>query len=281
VTRQDIANDIIKTLKKQEKEEGKLPLLLEFYRKLLTVQAKIHKRLPPSKTRMSREAINKRIYSGQPLLNADELAFDWPQVQDAFERITTVFSGYPELFGKVPDKLRHPGAGQLLTRKAVQAWFAGKKLPEPLTKNISENLIQAIIQATMQPFLSGYAEVLYSSIEQDHWHRTYCPVCGGRPDFASLRKDVGARWLLCSRCDSEWSFPRLQCPYCGNLNQKDLTFYSDEDGLYLLYVCEKCKGYIKAIDLRKASDDVMLPLERILTVEMDQQARSKGYSLPD
>ncbi len=278
---QDISSKIIKNLKEQEKEEGKLPLLLEFYRKLITVQAKIQKRIPKPKVHLSPEAINTRIHSGQPLLTAEELTLDWELVQDAFERIATVFSGYPELFGEVPEKLRKPGAGRLLTRKAVQAWFAGKKLPEPLNNNIGENLIQAIIQATMQPFLSGYSQALYSSIEQDYWHRIYCPVCGGRPDFSSLRTDVGARWLLCSRCDSEWSFPRLQCPYCGNLEQTDLTFYSDDEGLYRLYVCEKCKGYIKAIDLRKTDDDVLLPLERVLTVEMDQQAREKGYSLPD
>ena len=51
----------------------------------------------------------------------------------------------------------------------------------------------------------------------------------------------------------------------------------DDSGYYRLQVCDNCKTYLKTLDMRKAAGEVLIPLERILTVEMDRQAREKGY----
>ena len=95
--------------------------------------------------------------------------------------------------------------------------------------------------------------------------------------MAVLKPEYGARWLLCSRCDTEWSFQRLECPYCGTKEQSALSFFTDEEGPYRLYVCDQCKCYLKAIDLRKAKDDIPLPLERLYTIDLDRQAKEYGY----
>jgi FdhE protein len=150
-------------------------------------------------------------------------------------------------------------------------------------KDTGENngvLLQAIVQAAVRPFLVNQVNTINESINGkniESWHRQYCPYCGGRADIAFLEKEVGARWLVCSRCDSTWPFPRLRCPYCLNQDQKQLGFFMDTEEQYRLQVCEKCKCYIKTIDLRKSSYEVLMPLERIFTVEMDRQAREKGY----
>ena len=130
----------------------------------------------------------------------------------------------------------------------------------------------------MRPFLTSHAETLTSSIDQERWRRKYCPICGGSPDFAFLDKERGSRWLLCSRCDTEWIFQRLECPYCGTQDQKALAYLTDDEGLYRLYTCEQCKRYLKAIDLRQAKAEILLPLERFYTLDMDSQARKQGYS---
>ena len=83
---------------------------------------------------------------------------------------------------------------------------------------------------------------------------------------------------LCSRCDAEWLFQRLECPSCGSQDQKTLAYYTDDKGLYRLYVCDKCKRYLKAIDLRQAETEVLLPIERLLSFELDMQAQQQGYS---
>ena len=57
-----------------------------------------------------------------------------------------------------------------------------------------------------------------------------------------------------------------------------LAYFTDDEGLYRLYVCEQCKRYLKAIDLRQAQAEVLLPLERYYTLDLDAQAQEQGYS---
>jgi FdhE protein len=99
----------------------------------------------------------------------------------------------------------------------------------------------------------------------------------GKPDFAFIDKEKGARWLLCSRCDTGWLFQRLECPYCGNTDQNELAYFTDDTELYRLYICQRCHSYLKSIDLRKTDSEILLPLERVMTVDMDRQGQEKGY----
>ena len=83
---------------------------------------------------------------------------------------------------------------------------------------------------------------------------------------------------MCSRCDAQWHFQRLECPNCGNQDQKSLSYFSDDTEVYRLYVCDKCHTYLKAVDLKKAKKGISLPVERLLTFDMDAQRQQKGYS---
>jgi FdhE protein len=114
-------------------------------------------------------------------------------------------------------------------------------------------------------------------VNQDSWRQRICPICGGKPDFAFLNKETGARWLICFRCDADWLFFHIECPFCGNQDQNSLAYLTDEKELYRLYTCEQYRTYIKAIDLRRAEGDVLFPLERILTLDLDKQAHKAGY----
>ena len=148
----------------------------------------------------------------------------------------------------------------------------------PIAHSADIELLASVVGATLKPFLSAYSELLYSEIDQELWRRKYCPVCGGKPDFSSL-KEGGARWLFCSRCDGEWLFLRMECPYCGTRNQEALAYFTNEDqpGLYRLYVCEECHTYLKGIDARLSGVEVLLPLERVYTRDMDRQGKERGY----
>ncbi len=271
---------ILKKIAAMEKEEGKLPLLLKFFRDILRVQASVRKQIGIPPVSLSGDIINKRIERGIPILTFKDLNIDSALLKDTFVRVADTFAKYPGLFGEIPEKLKKPGAGPLLTKKALRAWYTGEALPPAMLNGDSVTIIGMIIQSTLKPVLAAHAEVLVDSIDQEQWRRNYCPVCGGIPDIAFLETERGARYLLCSRCDSEWLFQRLQCPYCGTQDPDALAVFTDEKGIYQLNVCDKCKCYLKTIDLRKAGDDVLMPLERLLTTEMDRQGREQGYKLP-
>ncbi|MFH1651996.1 MAG: formate dehydrogenase accessory protein FdhE [Chloroflexota bacterium] len=262
-----------------EKEEGELSLLLRFYRDLLRVQA-AGKRESAGGNSLPDEAVRKRIQDGVPLVDPADLDFKVAPVQDLFVKVAGVCARYPELFGEVPEKLSRPAAGRLLTKKAVSSWAKGEALPPALAEGVRENVLRAIIQFALWPLLTSLRATLLPSVDVERWRRAYCPVCGGLADMAFLDRERGARWLLCSRCDAEWLFPRLECPYCGNQDQSAMAYFTDDSGRYRLQVCDKCRCYLKTIDQRTSEGEVLMPLERVLTVGMDRQAREKGYHLP-
>ena len=272
-------NEILKKLEEEGKKKGLSPRFLEFYQRLLLIQSKAKQRIGIVKPKLSGKTINKRIERGLPLITFGKLALDWSLVTSIFAEVTAAFADYPDLFGEVPRSLTEPEGGSLLTEEAVKTWFEGARLPSTIAVDDAGKypLIEAIIHATLQPFLTSYSKALLGFVDQERWRRGYCPICGGKPDFAFLDKEIGARWLLCSRCDTEWLFQRLQCPYCGTQDQNALAYFTDDEGLYRLYVCEQCKQYLKAIDLRQAKTEVLLPLERLLTLDIDVQAQREGY----
>ena len=275
-------NEILKRLEEEGGKGGLPPRLLEFYQRLWQIQSGAEQRIGTVRTGLKQEAINERLERGRPLISFDKLALDRSLLKDIFTEVTATFADYPDLFGELPQSLRKPKARPSLSKKVAKAWFQGARLPATIAVDDASEylLLEAIIHATIRPFLVSYAKTLINSVDQERWRREYCPICGGKPDFAFLDKERGARWLLCSRCDSEWLFQRLQCPYCGTQNQNVLAYFTDDKGLYRLYVCEQCHKYIKAIDLRHTELEVQLPLERVLTLDMDRQAQEKGYQ-PD
>ena len=131
----------------------------------------------------------------------------------------------------------------------------------------------------MRPFLAAASEALSPLVVPELWRRHRCPICGGQPDLAFLEREAGARWLVCGRCDASWLFQRLQCPHCQNQDNHTLGYFtSEEGGAYRLYVCDRCKGYLKAVDLRRVPGEFAPAVERYLTAALDLQAREAGYS---
>ena len=266
---------IIQKLDKLEKEEGKLPELLQFYRKLLQIQAGVWGKLKAPSSGLTGNIATERPGQENPLLQAEEFTFDWPLFQTTLKQVIDLFGEYSALFGLTPEILKESSPEKLISRDAVDAWYTGKELPSGGL--INEDILKLLIHGAVKPFLVSCAGALIGLVEQTAWRRNYCPVCGGSPDFAYLETERGARWLLCSRCDTEWLYQRLECPYCRSHDQKDLSYFSDDEDVYRLYVCDKCKRYLKTIDLRKAKSGVEITLERLLTYEMDVQAQDDGY----
>jgi hypothetical protein len=269
---------LLKKLETEGKRRGFPPRFVEFYQKLFRIQSGAESRIGQVRPDLKKEAVNQRLISGSPLLVFDELALDWTLVQDILAQVMTLFAEYSDLLGELPPNLKEMKPHPSLPKEVAKAWFEPTQLTETTTFGTNEYLLfEAIIHATLKPFLVSQAKALIDLVDQENWRREYCPICGGRPDLASLDKERGSRWLMCSRCDTQWLYQRLQCPYCRTQNPDVLAYFTDESGMYRLYVCEQCHKYIKAVDLRCSESEISLPLERILTLDMDRQAEEKGY----
>ena len=270
-----IEQRILEKLEQWQKEEGTLPEILELYRDLLLAQIEARSRIPSSKPRVTQTEIAAKIRQGIPLLKWGALSIDWAVAQDAFRAAAEGISRHTDSGARGLANL----ASDLPTLQDVaRAWYEGLPLSRRKGRyRVKVNPLSVAIHCAIKPFLSAQAEALIDKVPQDQWRRGHCPICGGKPDLAYLARDAGARWLICSRCDTEWLYQRLQCPYCENQNHELLAYFPDESGTYRLYVCNKCHTYLKAVDLRNAKTDTLLPLERVLTADLDRQGHEKGY----
>ena len=249
---------------------------LEFYLRLLEIQAQAEDMTIVPIIYLSERDMNSRLRGGQILLKSSQLNLDPDLVRNTWERVINLFVEYPEIMGEVPGCLINLAAEDLTG--LVIKWYDNDELPgEILGKKIDADVLSALFQQTMRPILTQIALTLKGRYDQEAWCRNSCPVCGGRPEFAFLEKELGARYLLCARCSAEWLFQRFECPYCANTDHKTLSFLTGDNEFYRLYLCDACKSYIKAVDLRKGNPATLIPLEALTTVGMDKQARDMGY----
>jgi FdhE protein len=127
----------------------------------------------------------------------------------------------------------------------------------------------------MAPYLQRASDALLPHLDLTLWGHGHCPICGGRPNFAVLEEEKGARRLVCSRCNSLWPYARFGCPLCGSKEKQQ--YFPSEDGVYRLYVCPDCNRYLKLMDLRGVYREMYPAVERLLTVGMDLAAHQEGY----
>lgn len=278
VIEKDKYNKILAKLGEWSQKEGPLPYHIDAYGRLLRLQVEAKSRIAAPGLALDREPVSGRLRQGIPIVSFEDLSLDWSLVQELFRSVALVLAEYA---GQHPtDALGLEGLASDVSRlkQAAGYWYQGKSLSTIAAENqVSEGLLAAAIQAALYPFLAVHSEPILKMVDQELWRRRYCPICGGKPDFSFLDKERGARWLLCSRCDTEWLFQRLECPYCGTQSHDALTYFTNKQELYRLYTCKKCQSYIKVIDLRKTSAEVLLPLERIMTADLDLQAMEAGY----
>lgn len=272
------SSQTLNKLEEWAREESRSSSLLDFYISLLRIQADVEERITIPKPELSEKTATSRMAKRKPLLRFDDLAVNWQMIEDTFNRVAAVFAGYPDLFGPVPEVLLKEKPRQKLTKTMVRSWLEGKSLPSTIAgTDISPYLLDSLIHQSLKPFLIRHSQVLTRLVNKETWRRSSCFVCGGRSDIGYLEKKVGARWLMCSRCDTEWHFQRLKCSNCDNQNSELLSSFCDDEGIYRLYICDKCHTYLKVVDLRNAKTEIFLPLERLLTLDMDRQGQEKGY----
>ena len=271
----DLEQNILKTLDKWEERKSSLPESLAFYRSLLSIQSRVKARLRTPVSLPDIKIARERTISGRPLLAFNDITIDASLLKDTFTEIISFLSIYSETSsGAVPN----PAFADLFAPETTKAWFEGKPLPD--FKETGDNdgaFRELILGAVYHPFLVSYQEAWHHLVNQELWRRSYCPVCGGHPDLAFLDKERGSRWLLCSRCDARWLYQRLECPWCHTQDQNALAYLGSEKGIYRVYTCERCRCYLKAIDLRQTEEEILLPLERYLTLDLDIQAQKNGY----
>jgi FdhE protein len=272
-----------RVLKVLEAEAGRRPAradTIDLYRKLIECQAEVE--VPPSESdiSISAEEATARLERGEPLLSPDTVDIDSVALAELCGRIAFI----------IAEKRRESDLIKSLAK--IHAWLQEQReetrtlAVEYLRKGhvvkgeeagLDGPLLSLIFALSLRPLLRAQAQALSPYVDDSLWYRGCCPVCGGEPDIAALEHKSGRRRLLCSRCDSEWTFLRVACPFCGNEDPSQLAYYPGDDKVHRLNVCDRCHRYLKTVDLRETSEERLLPAERILTIDMDFAAQRAGY----
>lgn len=111
----------------------------------------------------------------------------------------------------------------------------------------------------------------------------HCPRCGGLPQLAyhGLSDDAlltSPRRLVCARCSSEWTYPRLVCGGCGETDTAKLHVYSEPDRFPHLRVdaCDGCRRYLLTVDLMKEPAAVPV-VDELAALPLDLFAQERGF----
>ena len=119
-----------------------------------------------------------------------------------------------------------------------------------------------------------------AAVEKAGWSEGYCPICGKEPKIGEIRaEEDGRRYLFCNQCGFKWHFRRIKCPFCGNDEQHSLAYFAVEgEERHRVDVCNKCRRYIKIVELPKSSEEPNLDVEDIATLHLDMIAYDEGYN---
>jgi FdhE protein len=147
--------------------------------------------------------------------------------------------------------------------------------------HVDLHLLETVTRFMLTPLTWGYAAALSQALDFSAWDKGYCPVCGDWPILGELRGRDKTRYLRCGRCGMGWKFRRLQCLWCGNTNQKELSFLFDPDHpTWRVDVCDYCQGYIKTLITFDPLEAEMLLVHDLETMFMDHMAAAEGYKRP-
>ena len=269
---------VLRALSAARAEHEELAELLDFYFDLYEVQFRAKAEIPEPEVRDDL-AMSWRVEGGIPQLTFDQLRIEPETFSELVTQVKKV------LFRHNPgwqQEREVPGPNELvdLAQRVFETWDTLTS-PKPAPAETGDEELQAdhatalAVGFALAPYLQRASELIMSDLDLTMWSQSHCPICGGRPNFTILSEESGARELMCSRCASLWSYPRIGCPFCET--EERPIFYPSEDGLHRLYVCGSCNRYLKGVDLRKARRVVYPRVERLLTVGMDLAAHQEGY----
>ena len=256
--------------------------LLDFYEKLCLAQeaSKEDTRLEPIK--IHEDLLSVKEEEGFPLISTTDFVMDVVAAEALLRKLCELAVEANEVLAeagpKIVDALDKESldastlfSNMLKEDDAYLADVAGKL-------GIDKTILAFAVYNSIRPSISLCAEQLSTYLDKDaEWEKGYCPICGSPPALSILRGEGGKRSLVCSFCGHEWRIRRICCPFCDNNDQKTLHyFFSEEEKDYRVDVCDKCKKYIKTIDVREIERPLHPLVEQISTLHLDMLAQEQG-----
>lgn len=226
---------------------------------------------------MSRSQIDDRLRMGKPLLERDRVevhAFKFVEVLAGIARVVE-----EEAPAGLPCRewlLNWEGVGPLGFEETRLAVLGGEELGVEKQYAEQEHVVSRILWESLVPFYRKCGSVLQDRVDHAVWQRGYCPICGSWPFMGEFRGGDGLWLVECSLCHTLWNIQRAGCPFCEEVTGSMEYLYIDDKDEYRAYYCRTCGRYLKTVDLRESEGLVLLPLEDIVSLQLDEAAAREG-----
>jgi FdhE protein len=138
-----------------------------------------------------------------------------------------------------------------------------------------------LARASASPLLEALAKSR-SPVQDPLPH--HCPACGGLPQLSYFAVSgealvSGPRYLVCSRCATNWIFSRMTCAGCGETTGTKLPIFQEQERFPSIRVdgCQTCRKYLLTFDLRRDTRAVPV-VDEIAALPLDLYARDQGLT---
>jgi FdhE protein len=261
--------------------------LLDILADILILREEYRKNMKDSIFCVEENLIAQKMEGGLPLIDFTGKEYDLSRPKKYFNSlISIVEKRMPEEAQNIINIIKNE---QYDWEKMIRASFdrsdeEGEAANEELTSGNEArdnlDLIDLFTEESLRPELEIIAEKYDEIIAKLGWSEGYCPICGKEPKIGEIREEEeGKRYLFCHQCGFKWYFHRIKCPFCGNDEQHSLAYFAVEgEEHHRVDVCNKCRRYIKIIELPKSSEEPNLDVEDIATLHLDMIAYDEGYN---
>ncbi|HYT94658.1 MAG TPA: formate dehydrogenase accessory protein FdhE [Gemmataceae bacterium] len=227
------------------------------------------------------EKARAKLEGGIPLLRGEELRLDesmfrarWAAVCAAFERHQDA-----ESLRALATALQQ---NRLSPRELLGDVLGGR--PEEIHRRaelltLDPLLTATVLRLTLFPVLSRWAVALAPLRQGIRWEHGFCPTCGSWPLLGEFRGLEQLRFLRCGLCASAWEFPRLQCPFCGERDHRQLGYLhaEGEEASRRACTCDTCRSYVKMVATLTPLSEAGLLVADLATMHLDLAAAERGY----
>ncbi|MFA5321893.1 MAG: formate dehydrogenase accessory protein FdhE [Smithella sp.] len=275
----------LKTIEDYKSANPHYTELLDIMADILILREEYLNNMKDSIFKVEENLITQKMEGGLPLIDFTGKEYDLTNPRQYFHSLISIAEKrLPEVAQNIIEIIKTPPFDW---EKNIRASFDRKADETDDREATAEredednlDLIDLFMEESLRPELEIIAKKYGEAVEKSNWSEGYCPICGKEPKIGEIRKEEdGKRYLFCHQCGFKWYFNRIKCPFCGNDEQHSLAYFEVEgEERYRVDVCNKCRRYIKTVELPKSSEEPNMDVEDIATLHLDMIAYDEGYN---